>query len=145
MKFFLFICALAVITRAADDPETTAQEVGQVVAGPKDVELQVTNLDDSISVAVEGKNDILEDRKIMAKVGSEQVEEHMERVKKKMDDEKLQGSEVKMQVTYPSKAYVKKRVVVMMPTGWMQRGKGVSKRRKINWTKLGSSLFRKRK
>lgn len=62
-----------------------------MVAGPKDVALQVTGLEDSISVAAEGKNENDEERKIMAKVGHDKVEEHMEKVKNRIDDEKNQG------------------------------------------------------
>jgi hypothetical protein len=79
-----------------------------VVAGPKDVVLQVTGLEDSLSVAVEGKKENDEERKIMAKIGHDQVEEHMERVKSKVDDEKIQGAGMKMQLTYPAPGYVGK-------------------------------------
>ncbi|CAG9978576.1 unnamed protein product [Clonostachys byssicola] len=106
MKLFLLLYAFAAVTRAADDPSTTAHDDGDVVAGPQDAKLQVVGLQDSISVAVEGKNVNEEHRKIMAKIGLNQVEEHMERVKSKVKDENIQGGEMKMHLTVPDKKYV---------------------------------------
>ncbi|KAK7217078.1 hypothetical protein V2G26_005081 [Clonostachys chloroleuca] len=41
----------------------------------------------------------------MAKVGHDKVEEHMEKVKNRIDDEKIKGDEMKMQLTFPDPKY----------------------------------------